>query len=191
VGHLGLAQKNPDVLPFEVMNSALGGNFSSRINMNLREDKGYTYGARTMTINFAQTGIFMAWSQVHTQYTKESLVEFFKELNDIGGTRPLSAEELANSKSRLTQGFPQNFQTIDGIAGQMVDLVLYDMPLDEWQTYMTRVEGADAATIERVVGEYIHPDDMQVIIIGDWEKIESGVRELNLGEITFVEASEL
>jgi zinc protease len=135
--------------------------------------------------------MFFCFTQVHTAATKESLQEIFKELRDIRGPRPVSTEELEFSQNRLTMGFPQQFETINGIAGQMNDLVLYDLPLDEWRTYMTRVNACDSATIDAIARKCVRPDEAQIVIIGDWDEIEEGVRALNLGEITFVEADEL
>jgi zinc protease len=189
IGHEGLAQNHPDVLPLQVMNLPLGGQFMSRVNMNLREDKGYTYGARTMTLNFGQSGIFLAFSQVHTEFTAESVVEFMKELDDVRGPRPISDQELDDGKNQMVKSFPQQFQTIGGIAGQLGNLVLYDQPLDEWRTYVDRVNGTDQAQVLEMARQHIDPDRYQIVIIGDWSAIEEGLRGLNLGEIVVMDSN--
>ncbi|MBU0743165.1 insulinase family protein [bacterium] len=188
IGHEGLAQNDPDVLPMQVMNLPLGGQFMSRVNMNLREDKGYTYGARTMTLNFGQSGIFLAFSQVHTEYTAESVMEFMKELDDVRGPRPISDQELADGKNQLVKSFPQQFQTIGGIAGQLGDLVLYDQPLNEWRTYVRRVTETDQAQVLDMARRHIDPGAYQIVIIGDWSEIEAGLRGLDLGEIVVMDS---
>ena len=188
IGHEGLPRSHPDVLPLQVMNLPLGGQFMSRVNMNLREDKGYTYGARTRTLNFGQSGMFLAFSQVHTEYTAETVVEFMKEMDDVRGPRPITDQELADGKNQLVKGFPQRFQTIGGIAGQLGTLVLYDQPLDDWRTYVERVEGTDEAQVLEMARRHIDPDAYQIIIIGDWSAIEEGLRGLNLGEIVVMNA---
>jgi len=187
IGHEGLSQSHADVLPLQVMNLPLGGQFMSRVNLNLREDKGYTYGARTMTMNFGQTGIFLAFSQVHTEFTAETVVEFMKELDDVRGARPISDQELADGKNQMIKSFPQQFQTIGGIAGQLGTLVLYDQSLDEWTTYVQRVRGTDEAQVLDMARRHISPDDYQIIIIGDWNVIEESLRGLNLGEIVVMD----
>ncbi len=191
IGHEGLPQSHDDCLPLQVMNLPLGGQFMSRVNMNLREDKGYTYGARTMTLNFGQSGIFLAFSQVHTEYTAESVVEFMKELDDVRGTRPVSDVELADGKSQMIKSFPQQFQSVGGIAGQLANLVLYDQPLDEWKTYVDRVRAADQDLVLRMAREHIDPEAYQIVIIGDWAAIEDDLRGLNLGEIVLADPDAL
>ena len=191
IGHEGLSQNHPDVLPMQVMNLPLGGQFMSRVNMNLREDKGYTYGARTMTLNFGQSGIFLAFSQVHSEHTAASVVEFMKELDDVRGTRPISDQELADGKNQMVKSFPQQFQTIGGIAGQLGNLVLYDQPLDEWRTYQRRVGATDEDQVLDMARKYIDPEAYQIVIIGDWSAIEESVRGLNLGEVVVVDADAL
>ncbi len=191
IGHEGLPEGHDDVLPLQVMNLPLGGQFMSRVNMNLREDKGYTYGARTMSFNFSQSGIFLAFSQVHTEHTAASVVEFMKELDDVRGPRPISDQELADGKNQMIKSFPQQFQTIGGIAGQLGNLVLHDQPLDEWRTYQRRVAATDQDQVLDMARRHIDPDAYQIVIIGDWSAIEESVRGLNLGEVVIVDADAL
>ena len=188
LGQAGLKRNDPDVLPLNVFNMPLGGQFMSRINMNLREDKGYTYGARTTSMSMAGGGVFLANAPVQTQYTKESVAELLKELREVRGERPLAAAELAAGKNQLIKSFPQRFQTIQGIAGQLGELVLYDLPLDDWTTYRSRVDAVGAEEAARMAREHLDPDAMRLVIVGDRAVIEPGLRELGLGDIEVVDA---
>ena len=188
LGQAGLKRSDPDVLPLNVFNTPLGGQFMSRINMNLREDKGYTYGARTASMSMAGGGVFLANAPVQTQYTKESVAELLKELREVRGERPLAAAELAAGKNQLIKSFPQRFQTIQGIAGQLGELVLYGLPLDDWATYRSRVDAVGAGEAARMAREHLDPDAMRLVIVGDRAAIEPGLRELGLGDIEVVDA---
>lgn len=189
LGNPGLMRKDNDYLAASVMNNVLGNLSTSRLNMNIREDKGYTYGAFSAVTSRKGRGAFFAYAEVQTEVTKESLVEFMKELNGIAGDNPLSAEELQESKDNLVKGYPQDFQTFGGIAGQLEDIVIYDLPLNEWKTYVSRVEQVDLSATTKVAKDYIHPEDLLIIIVGDKDKIEPGIRELNLGEIVDLDST--
>ena len=191
VSHLGLNRGDPDYLAFDVMNTALGGHFGARINMNLREDKGYTYGCYSQVMAFREAGMFGAMAPVHTQFTSDAIGELLSEFSAIRDTRPVTDEELRNSKNRLVMGFPQQFQSLGGIAEQLSSLILNDLPVDEWQTYMDRVEGMSSAEITRVAREHIRPDDFSVIVVGDRSRIEAGIRGLGLGEVLVIDAGEI
>jgi len=188
LGQAGLKRGDPDVLPLSVFNTPLGGQFMSRINLNLREDKGYTYGARTTSMTMAGGGVFLANAPVQTQYTKESVAELLRELREVRGERPLTGDELAAGKNQLIKSFPQRFQTIQGIAGQLADLVLYGLPLDDWATYRSRVDAVGAEEAARMAREHLDPDAMRLVIVGDRAVIEPGLRELGLGDIEVVDA---
>jgi len=191
LGNLSMSRNAPEFLAATVMNNALGGQFNSRINMNLREQKGYTYGAGSFFTSRRGQGAFISYAQVQTQFTKESLVEFMKELGDIAGSRPLSNDELDFSKSNLTKKYPQRFQTYSGIAGQLSSVITYDLPENEWATYIERVDAIVSGMTTKAAKDHIHPDAALIIIVGDREKIEPGIRELNLGEIEYLSASQL
>ena len=123
VGKIGAARKSPDFFTLRVMNAILGGQFASRINLNLREDKGYSYGAESNFSFLRGPGPFEAGATVQTAVTKESLVEIMKELTDITGRRPVTDAELAFAKQGIIQGFPSRFETTFGVAGQIAVLV--------------------------------------------------------------------
>ncbi len=135
VGKIGAARKSRDFHALAVMNAILGGQFASRLNLNLREDKGYSYGAQSSFSFLKGPGPFEAGGTVQTAVTKESLVEIFKELTDISGRRPVTLAELAFAKERMIQGFPRRFETTFGVASQLAILIDDDLPDDEFARY--------------------------------------------------------
>jgi zinc protease len=190
IGNLGLKRNNPDFTAVQVVNNALGGMFTSRINTNLREEKAYTYGAGTVFLDTRGTGPFICYTQVQTKFTKESIYEIVKELRDITGKRPLVGEELKASKNNLIKSFPQGFQTFGGIAGGISSMVTYDLPLDQWKKYTSEVNAVDSQKSVQIAKKYIHPDALLIVVVGDRKVIEPKIRELGLGEIHIVERGE-
>lgn len=185
-GGPGIRRNDPDFIAFEVMNNALGGQYTSRINMNLREDKGYTYGAGTFTLDTRGIGPFICYASVYTETTAESIFEMIAELKAVIGERPLTDTEIADSKNNLIKGFPQGFQTYSDIAGQMDDMILFDLPEDEWQGYMDRVNSVDGETATRVAQRILDPDRLLIVVVGDREKISSKILEFGLGQVFYV-----
>jgi zinc protease len=178
VGQVGVARKTPDYFPLVVMNGVLGGQFSSRINLNLREDKGYTYGARSSFAFRQGPGPFEAGGSVKTDVTKEALVELMKELEDINGRRPVTDDELAFSKDRLVKGFPSRFETTSAVAGALTDLVLFDLPADYFTSYQSKIDGVTKDDVSRVAKKYIDPEHLTILIVGDRTKVEPTLKSL-------------
>jgi zinc protease len=178
VGKIGAGRKSPDFFPLVLLNSVLGGQFASRINLNLREDKGYSYGATSSFSFLRGPGPFEAGGPVQTAVTKESLVELFKELSDITGRRPVTDAELAFAKERIIQGFPRRFETTFGVAGQIAGLVEYDLPDDEFRHYQARIEAITKEQVERVAREYIVPEQMTILVVGDRAQVEGPLKSL-------------
>jgi len=190
VGQVGVARSTPDYFPLSIMNAILGGQFSSRINLNLREAKGYTYGARSSFAFQQGPGPFEANAPVKTEDTKAALVEMIKELTDITGPRPATPEELAFAKDRVIKGFPARFESIGGgrrggggLAGTLAELVLYDLPSDYFTTYRDRVEAVTEADVHRVAKKYLDPAHMTILIVGDRKKIEADLKELPYAKV--------
>jgi zinc protease len=177
---------DPDRLALEILNMALGGQFASRLNMNLREDKGYTYGARTQLATFAAGGFFGAATQVQTQHTAASIVEILKEFSEVCGARPLAGEELQNCVNQMVLGFPQGFETYQGVAGRIAQLVVNAQPRDEWQTYAARVRAVNTEDLQRVAQRLVRPDDLVFVIVGDRARVEESLRALNIGPVSIV-----
>ncbi len=178
VGQVGVPRSTPDYFPLMVMNAILGGQFSSRINLNLREEKGYSYGAHSHFTFRQGPGPFEAGGAVDSRFTKEALVELIKELTDITGPRPVSDAELAFAKDRIIRGFPNKFETTFGVAGTLADLVLYHLPADYFTTYQAKVEAVTKADVDRVAKTYLDPSRMTILIVGDRAKIETGLKSL-------------
>ena len=178
VGKVGVPRNTPDYFPLVVMNAALGGQFSSRINLNLREDKGYSYGARS-SFDFLQgPGPFEAGGSVQTAVSKEALVELFKEITDINGLRPLTEAELAFAKDRLIKGFPSRFETGLGQASALSDLFIYHLPDDYFTTYQSKIEAVTKKDADRVAKKYLEPEEMTVLVVGDRKVVEPKLKEL-------------
>jgi zinc protease len=178
MGKVGLPRSTPDYFPLVVMNGALGGQFSSRINLNLREDKGYSYGARSSFDFLEGPGPFEAGGSVQTAVTKEALVELFKEITDINGVRPLTAAELAFAKDRLVKGFPSRFETTLGQTAALSELFIYHLPDDYFTTYQSKIEAVTKDEADRVAQKYLDPEEMTVLVVGDRKVVEPKLKEL-------------
>ncbi|HYE15821.1 MAG TPA: insulinase family protein, partial [Pyrinomonadaceae bacterium] len=189
IGHVGVPRSNPDYFPLLVLNTMLGGQFTSRINLNLREEKGYTYGARSSFDFRRGAGPFTASAPVQTAVTKESVMELMKELRGIRGEIPVTPAELEYAKQAIIRGFPRSFETPGQIGDRLETLVTYDLPSTYFNTYIERVQAVTLEDINRVAGRYLQPERMAVVIVGDRKVIEQGLRSLDDlgGHITFVD----
>ncbi len=183
IANLAFRSSSPDAVAAEVMNNALGGKFMSRINLNLREDKAYTYGAHSFFRELRDTGAFVAYSEVQTDVTDSSLYEFFKEFNDARGDRPIVGDELLYAKDNMIKSFPRGFTNITRTANTLGDLVADGVSLDDWKTFVDRVNAVNDADVAKMVQKYVQPGHMVVVVMGDKSKIEQGLKNLNLGEI--------
>jgi zinc protease len=179
---LGVPRSTPDYAPLQVVNTALGGLFSSRINMNLREEHGYTYGAGSLFQYQRGSGPFLAYASVRTDVTAPAVDELFKELARIQ-TSPLTDVELKRSKDSIVQGLPGQFETADGMAGEVSSIFTYNLPLDYLSAYPARVDAVTSEQAVAIANKYFHPENMFLIAVGDKAKIEPGIEKLNLGPI--------
>ncbi|HEX8128848.1 MAG TPA: insulinase family protein [Pyrinomonadaceae bacterium] len=182
IGQVGVARSTPDYFPLLVLNSMLGGQFVSRINLNLREDKGYTYGARSNFDYRRGAGPFTASGGVFTNVTKESVSEFLKELRGIRGEIPVTERELEYAKQGILRGFPRGFETPGQIADRLSQAVLYNLPDDYFNSYSARVRAVTLADITRVANRYLDPSRMAILVVGDRKAVEPGLRSLGIGE---------
>ena len=172
-----------------MLNTVLGGSFSSRLNNNLREVHGYTYGASSTFDMRADAGPFFAAAGVQTDKTSEALKEFFVELNAI--LEPVPAEELARAKNYVALRFPSAFEATSDISRRLEDAVVYKLPDDYFAKYVQNIQGVTAADVQRVAQKYIRPDRLAVVVVGDLKAIEPGVRALNLGPIKVMTIDEV
>jgi len=179
IGHVGASRSTPDYFTRLVLNQILGGAFVSRVNLNLREDKGYSYGARTTFTYRRGPGPFLASAGVQTAVTKESVAEFLKELRGIRGDIPVTQRELDEAKQSLVRGFPRTFETPAQIATRLADVVLYGLPDDYFNGYIAGIQKVTTADVARVANAAIDPSRLAILIVGDRSVIEPGLRSLD------------
>lgn len=177
IGQVGVARDNPDYFPLQVLNSTLGGSFS-RLDMNLREGKGYTYGARSNFVYRRGAGPFTASADVQTAVTKESVAEFIKEIKGIRGEIPITPQELESNKQRIIRGYPRGFETVGQISGQLSNLVVYGLNDSYFNEFISKVNAVTINDVNRVANKYLTPDKLAIIIVGDRKVIEPGLKQL-------------
>jgi len=187
-GSIGPRRDNEDLYAIELMNTVLGGAFSSRLNLNLREDKGYTYGASSMFAYGRRLGFWAAGAGVQTQFTRETLLEFRKEVQQIREERMITAEELEVAKTNLIRGFAQRFETLGRLVDQVVDVVSFDLPLEDIQQYPQLMEHVSLEQAREAARKYLTPDNAVAVIVGDLKQIEQPIRDLHLGEVSIMNA---
>ena len=178
VGEIGLPRTTPDYFPVTVLNAVFGGQFSSRINLNLREEKGYTYGARSGFDFLKGPGPFSAGASVQTAVTAPALSELHRELVEITGDRPVTDQEMLDAKGQLILGFPGGFETTGGVAGKLEALVLYGLPDDYFTTYQANLEAVSLEQVHEAAKTHLHPDTMTMLVVGDRAAIASSLDEL-------------
>ena len=174
---------NSDEIAIETMNSILGGSFTSRINMNLREDKHWSYGARSTLPDARGPRMFMAYAPVQTDKTKESMVEIDRELRGILGDRPPQEDELLKAQQNRTLRLPGQYETKGAVLGALRDILTYELPEDYFATYAGKVRALGLADINRAAQAIVDPDRMVWVVVGDLAEIEAGVRELGFGQV--------
>lgn len=189
LGRIGVPRSTDDYFALEVMNVILGGSFTSRLNQNLREDKGYSYGARSGFAWLPFAGPWSASAAVQTQSTGPAIAEFMKELR--GMHEPIPAEEIERARNFLAMRYPAGFQSVAGIAGRLGELVQYGLPADYFNRYVANVLSVTKEDVERVARQYIDPENVAIFIVGDRDVIEQQVRDLDLGDIRFLEVTDV
>jgi predicted Zn-dependent peptidase len=182
IGHVGVPRSSPDYFTLRVLNTVLGGSFTSRLNQNLRETHGYTYGARSSYDMYRMAGPFRAGASVVTAKTDSSLIEFFKELRAIRDGQ-VPKDELEKAKAFIALGLPQEFETTQGTAGLYLDLLANDLPLDYYKTFTAKLQAVTAEQVQQAAQRTIDPDHFAVVVVGDRKEIESGIRALNEGDV--------
>ena len=178
IGQVGIERNNPDFYAVQVMNSILGGGGTARLFMNLREDKGYTYGAYSRFIARRGAGPFSASGEIQTVSTKEAVQEFMKELNGIRGAIPITQAELGVNKQSIIRRFPSGFETDGQIANQLSNLVIYNLPDTIFNDVISKVNAVTAEDVNRVANKYLDPSKMAIVIVGDRKVIEPGLKDL-------------
>lgn len=188
VGRPGIAANHPDQEALELATTVFGGFFGSRLNMNLREAKGYTYGAGASSDPRLGVGPLTAYSQVRADVTGPALTEFFRELNDIK-TRPITSKELEAAREGLIRSYPGIFETVEWVGANAATLFLKRLPMDEFARQIAGLEKATPAEVQRVAEAYFNPSSMEVIVVGDPDIIQKQVSPLNLGKLIAVDVA--
>jgi len=186
-GHAAPPKANPDEIAIEAMNAMLGGQFVSRINMNIREDKHWSYGAQTLFWEARGQRPFIAFAPVQTDKTKESIQEIQKELRGILGEIKVTEDELVAAKNALVLTLPGQWETMAAVAGSLQQIVTYGLAEDYFDTYGAKVGALGVADITRAAKIAVHPESIVWVVVGDRQKIEAGLKELGLGEIKLLD----
>jgi zinc protease len=181
IGEPGPARKSPDMVKLLVMNTVLGGSFSSRINMNLREKHGYTYGAYSYFTFNRRPSPFLVSTSVKTAVTGKAIREILRELRTMvkGG---VTAAELELAKSYLSVSVSGWFVTNSGVARAVSRLFLHELPLNFWSKFPARVNGVTRADVAAVAKKHLHPGKVKVVVVGDIERISASLGKLGLGQ---------
>jgi zinc protease len=177
----GVRRSTPDYVALEVMNSELGGVFSSRINLNLREEHGYTYGATSFFIFRRSMGYFVAGGGIRTDVTAPAVTEIQKEIQRMIDA-PMKPDELNLAKDSQARSLPGMFETSGGEAGALAEIYMYNLPRDYFSNLPGQLNAVTAEQAQAVAKKYLHPDEMILVCVGDRAKIEAELAKLNLGE---------
>lgn len=187
-GSLAPSTEAPNDLEIQTMNSAFGGTFTSRLNMNLREDKHWAYGAFSFLRPALGQRPFMLYAPVQTDKTAASVAEMLKESNAVIGAQPLTAAEISKIKVGDVRSMPGAYQTTSAVMGALQGIVQYHRPDDYVQTLKSRIEAQSDASVEAAAKEIIHPDQLTWVIVGDLKTIEAPIRALKLGDVQVLDA---
>ncbi|WP_449427229.1 M16 family metallopeptidase [Rhodanobacter umsongensis] len=187
-GLLAPSTRADNNLAIQAANGAFGGTFTSRLNMNLREDKRWAYGANSMLMDAQGQRPFLFFAPVQTDKTAESAAEVLKEARAVIGDKPLTAAEIAKVKDQRVRALPGSYETTSAVLGAISGIVQYDRPDDYVQTLKSQLEAVSPAAAEAAIKEIVQPTAMTWVIVGDLGKIEAPVRALNLGEVQVIDA---
>jgi zinc protease len=176
-----------DYYALQVLNNVLGGGFSSRLNLNLRESKGYSYGAFS-ALRFARfQSLFLGIAPVETKVTKEAIEEMLSEFDAIATwNRPVTEQELEDAKSTLIRGYAQRFETLAQIAGEIAELEGFGLPTEELARFTAEIDGVSLDQVQRVAEAHIGTEDLVLVVVGDLAEIEPAIRSLDFGEVVQV-----
>ena len=179
-GHLTVERHHADYFPMNLMNYIFGGQFSARLNMNLRQEKGYSYGYMSSIDWYTGLSSLSAGGSVQTEVTKEAVVETLKEFADVHESRPITEEEFTDAKDGILRGFPAQFETQGQMVQQLTRMLAFDLPNDYFQAYPGYIDGVELTDVHRVSKERILTDQLKFVVVGDASVIEPGLKELGL-----------
>ena len=189
IGHVGLPRRHPDYFPVVVMNAVLGGLFSSRVNLNLREVHAYTYGAFSGFDWRRGAGPFTVSTAVKSDVTDAAAREVLLEIERMRN-ESISESELTLATSYLVGVFPIRYESTAAIAGALANMVLYELPVDQFDRYRDNVAAVSAADVLRAAREHLHPERMQIVVVGDPKVVEGPLQALDAGAVTVHETAD-
>jgi zinc protease len=188
VGHIMAPRADERELAIQTMNSSFGGSFTSRVNMNLREDKAWSYGVRSSIIDTMRQRPFITYAPVQTDKTAASMLELDREFREIQTSRPISDEEVNTSKSRDTLALPGRWETARAVMNDIAEIVRFGLPEDYWRHYPALVDAVNVAEVNEAAKELIAPNQLTWVVVGDLSLIEADIRALNLGPVELMDA---
>ena len=187
IGLPGPPRNTPDYFALQVLNTILGGQFQSRLNANIREQKGYSYGVNS-AFNYGKgPGPFRAGGSIVTAKTDAALIEFMKELRGIVGEKPITDDELKSAKESLIQGLPQRFASVNAISQAITTLTVQGLPEDYYQSYAKNVAAITKEDLARVAKQYIDLGHLAIVIVGDRAQVEEGLKATSIAPITMLD----
>jgi predicted Zn-dependent peptidase len=189
IGHLSARRDTPDYAPLLVMNAILGGQFVSRINLKLREEKAFTYGVRTGFDWRRGLGPFSVQTSVYTAATAESIADTLQEISALRGERPATPQEMSLAQASLTRGYPRNFETAQQVARSVSQLALFDLPDTYFEEFVPKVNAVTAGEVTRVAQTYLDPSRAIALVVGDRKATEQSLDALGLGELHILPAT--
>ena len=187
IGHVGVERATPDYFALAVMNTVLGGSFTSRLNMNLREKHGFTYGARSGFTMRRQPGPFLVQAAVANEVTARAVEEALREIEGVRD-RGATADELDSARDYLGGVMPLQLQTTAQLASRLDDLVVYDLPLDWFRHYRAGIAAVSADDVVRVAREHVRPERFAIVVVGAAEQIAPDLEKLGVGPVTIQRA---
>jgi zinc protease len=180
-------RKSADYYSLTLANAVYGGGFGTRLNLNLREDKGWSYGVFAFPQHWSKAGVWIANGGVQTDKTKESVVEFMKELRGIAGEKPITETEFTNARLSKARGYAQQFEGYQRIGQQISDLWIAGLPMTYLQAETDEIAKLQLGPVNTIAAKYAAVPGTSLLLVGDLSKIEAGIRELNLGEIVILD----
>jgi len=187
IGLPGPPRNTPDYFALQVLNTILGGQFQSRLNANIREEKGYSYGVNSGFSYGKGPGAFRAGGSIFSAKTDAALIEFMKELKGIVGEKPITDEEIKTAKESLIQGLPQRFASVSAISGAITSLVVQGLPDDYYQTYANNVSAVTKEDLQRVAKQYIDLNHLAIVIVGNRSEVEGPLKATGIAPITVLD----
>ncbi|MEE9570866.1 MAG: pitrilysin family protein, partial [Gammaproteobacteria bacterium] len=187
-GHVMAPKSDERELAIQAMNFSFGGSFTSRVNLNLREDKAWSYGVRSVIVDTMKQRPFIVYAPVQTDKTAASMLELDREFREIRSSRPVSAEEVDTSKRQKILGLPGRWETARAVMNDIAVIVRFGLPEDYWSQYPALVEAVDVTEVNEAAQSLLAPDRLTWVVVGDLELIEADIRALNLGPVELMDA---